>query len=232
MHLEVFAKGDSFLHQMDPRVKIIAFLIFGIFCATSKTLKIPFLYLLFSISLIICSKTKLKVLFTRLLGANSFIGLIWLFVPLGYFPLDQALMVTLKANAIIMATIALLATSSIFSLGRASLDLGFPKKLVSIIFLLYRYLTVNHEEYERLKRAISARGFIPKLNVHTYKTYGYLIGGLLVRSYERAEETYKCMLSRGFKGDFPLFEVLKLRKKDLIFGIIIILISVFIRFKA
>ncbi len=232
MHLEAFAEGDSFLHRMDSRVKIIVFLIFSILCATSKALRIPFLYLLFSISLILCSKVRLKVLFIRLLGANFFIGLIWIFVPLGYFPLDQALMVTLKANAIVMATIALLATSSIFSLARASLDLGFPKKLVSIVFLLYRYFTVNHEEYERLKRAISARGFIPKLNVHTYKTYGHLIGGLLVRSYERAEETYKCMLSRGFKEDFPIYEVLKLKKKDLIFGIIMILISAFIRFKA
>lgn len=141
-------------------------------------------------------------------------------------------MVTMKSNAIIMATIALLTTSSVFSLARASLDLKFPKKLASILFLLYRYLTVNHEEYEKLKRAISARGFSPRLNVHTYKTYGYLIGGLLVRSYERAEETYKCMLSRGFKGDFPLYDVLTWQKRDLVFGIIMILIASFIRFKS
>jgi len=232
MHLDVFAEGNSFIHRLDPRVKIIAFLIFGLLCVTSKTLKISSLYLLFSISLILCSKVRLKAFLTRLLGANAFIGLIWLFVPLGYFRLDQALMITLKSNAMIMATISLLATSSLFSLARASLDLKFPKKLVSIIFLLYRYLTVNHEEYEKLKKAISARGFAPKLNLHTYKTYGYLIGGLLVRSYDRAEETYRCMLSRGFKGDFPIFESLTLRKRDLIFGIIMIILAILIRFKA
>jgi|YelNatPaOPRAMG01_1025707.scaffolds.fasta_scaffold16042_5 cobalt/nickel transport system permease protein len=232
MHLEVFAEGDSFLHRMDPRVKIIVFLSFSLLCATSNTLKITFLYLLYSASLIFCSKIRLKAFLTRLLGANFFIGLIWLFVPMRYFQLEQALMVTMKSNAIIMATIALLATSSVFSLARASLDLKFPKKLASILFLLYRYLTVNHEEYEKLKRAISARGFSPRLNVHTYKTYGYLIGGLLVRSYERAEETYKCMLSRGFKGDFPLYDVLTWQKRDLVFGIIMILITSFIRFKS
>lgn len=243
MHLEIFAEGNSFLHKLDPRIKILVFLSFAFLCAISKGILIPFLYFLFSFSLILSAKLNFKALLNRLAGANFFILFIWIFIPLsyksnpyinlGFFKvsyegLKYALSITLKCNAIILATIALLSTSTIFSIAHAMLHLKVPAKLVTIFFLFYRYISVMHEEYIKIKRAVLARGFKPKTNLHTYRTYAYLVGALLIKSFERSEEIYKAMLARGFKGFFPLFEHFKLRKIDLAFGIIASFIIIFI----
>ncbi|PMP67734.1 MAG: cobalt ECF transporter T component CbiQ [Thermodesulfobacterium geofontis] len=235
MHLEIFAEGNSFLHKLDPRIKILVFLFFAVLCAISKGILIPFFYLLFSFLLILIANLNFKILLNRLTGANFFILFIWIFIPLrykgnpyidlgflkvSYEGIKYALSITLKCNAIILATIALLSTSTIFSLAHAMLYLKVPSKLVTIFFLFYRYISVMHEEYIKIKRAVLARGFNPKTNLHTYKTYAYMVGALLIKSFERSEEIYKAMLARGFKGFFPLLEHFKLKKIDLAFGII------------
>ncbi|HBE44553.1 MAG TPA: cobalt ECF transporter T component CbiQ, partial [Deltaproteobacteria bacterium] len=113
-----------------------------------------------------------------------------------------------------------------FSLAHAMLLLRVPKRLVTVFFLFYRYLTVIHEEYLKIRRTAAVRGFIPKTNIHTYKTYAYMIGGMIIKSYERAEEIYKAMLCRGFQGFFPLFEHFHTRKSDIIFSTISVLIFI------
>lgn len=235
MHLEEFAEGSSFLHRADPRVKIIIFSLFSILCATATDLKITLYYLIYSVFLLFIADLKIKPFLSRIFVANFFILFIWIFIPLSYHSnpyttvgmfkishegLRYALLITVKCNAIIIATITLLSTSSVFSLAHAMLHLKVPQKLVTIFFLFYRYITVIHEEYLKIRQAVMVRGFTPRTDIHTYKTYAYMIGGMLIKSYERAEEIYRAMLCRGFHGFFPLFEHFHTRKNDIIFGII------------
>lgn len=243
MHLEEFAEGESLLHKIDPRVKVIIFLIIVSFCAISNHLKTSFYYFLYALFFLILAKLKFKAVLVRILAANFFILFIWIFVPFSYpgnsyfevglfrvslEGLILALNITLKCNAIIIFTISLLATSSIFSLAHAMLHFRVPSKLVTIFFLFYRYITVMHEEYLRVRRTVFARGFVPRTNLHTYKTYAYLIGALILKSFERADEIYKAMLCRGFRNFFPLLEHFTLKKNDLILGLLSILISILI----
>jgi len=241
MHLEEFSEGSSFLHRADPRLKIFVFSIFSVLCATATGLKTPFFYLIYSLSLLLIADLKMKPFLSRVLVANFFILFIWIFIPLSYpgnpyitigmFKISHegmkyALSITIKCNAIIIATITLPSTSSVFSLAHAMLHLRVPKKLVTVFFLFYRYITVIHEEYLRIRRAAGIRGFIPKTNIHTYKTYAYMIGGMIIKSYERAEEIYKAMLCRSFQSFFPLFEHFHTRKSDIIFSTISVLIFI------
>ncbi|MDI1472173.1 Transmembrane component NikQ of energizing module of nickel ECF transporter [Thermodesulfovibrio sp. N1] len=246
MHLEEFSEGNSFLHKADPRLKIIVFSIFSILCATAHGLKTPALFLIYSVFSIFIAHLKLRKLFSRLFIANFFIFFIWIFLPISYpgnpyIELWQikishegfiyALSITIKANAIIVATITLLGTSSVNSLAHAMLHLKAPKKLVTVFFLFYRYITVIHDEYLKIKRTVYARGFVPKSNLHTYRTYAYIVGGMLIKSYEKAEEIYKAMLCRGFQGFFPLFEHFQTRKIDIIFSVLSIFIFILFWFK-
>ncbi len=243
MHLEEFSEGRSILHKLDPRVKIAVFSGFSILCAVSAGITTPSLFLLYSLILLLIAKLRIKSVFSRLFVANFFIAFIWIFVPLSYSgnpyfyvgPLKisqeglmYVLSITIKCNAIIIATIALLSTSSVFSIAHALDHFKVPKKLITVFFLFYRYITVIHEEYIKIKRAVYARGFIPKTNLHTYKTYAYMVAGILIKSYERAEEIYKAMLCRGFRGYFPLFEHFRMKKTDIIFGIVSFAIFIFI----
>ncbi len=46
------------------------------------------------------------------------------------------------------------------------------------------------------------RGFKAKTGKHTYKTYSYVVGMLLVRAHERAKRIHNAMICRNFSGDF------------------------------
>ena len=77
-----------------------------------------------------------------------------------------------------------------------------------------------HEEYSRLRNAVIIRCFKAGTNIHTYRTYAYLVGMLIVRSYERSQRIYQAMLCRGFKGRFPVISHFRLRKGDVVFGLL------------
>jgi cobalt/nickel transport system permease protein len=46
------------------------------------------------------------------------------------------------------------------------------------------------------------RAFRPRTNLHTYRSYAYLVGMLFVRAAARAERVHQAMRCRGFQGRF------------------------------
>jgi cobalt/nickel transport system permease protein len=163
------------------------------------------------------SRLPLWEVVKRVALVNGFVLFFWFVIPFTY-PGEAVLSlgpltatregilicarITLKSNAILLAFIALIATSSIASLGAALGSLGVPEKMVHLLLLNYRYIFVMEEEYHRLVRSLTVRGFQPSTRVHTYKTFAYLVGMLFVRASERAERVYMAMLCRGFDGKF------------------------------
>ncbi|NOY65084.1 MAG: cobalt ECF transporter T component CbiQ [Nitrospirae bacterium] len=241
MHLEEFAEGDSLLHRIDPRVKFITLMPFILLVAVLKGIELPLIGLIVSLVLVIIARLPLKKLINRLLVVNTFVLLLWLFIPFSYpgreifsigpLGLSQegllyVLSITIKTNAIVLATIAVLGTSEIFSLAHALLHLKMPEKLVYLFFFFYRYISVLHEEYTRLKRAMAIRCFHPETNMHTYRSFAYLVGMLLVRSYERSQRIYQAMLCRGFQGRFPLVRHFRLTGRDILFLTVMISITI------
>lgn len=238
MHLEEFAEGSSLLHRLDPRVKFVSLMPYIIVIALMKGVKYPFIALVISALMIVFARLDMKKLLNRLVAVNIFILFLWVFLPFSYpgeavlrlGPLSAslegilfALSVTLKANAIVLATIAVLGTSEVFSLAHALVHLKMPDKLVYLFFFFYRYISVLHEDYSTLKRAISVRAFRPGSNMHTYKTYAYLVGMLIVRSYDHSQRIYNAMLCRGFTGRFPIITHFHMHPWDYAFGCLMIL---------
>lgn len=241
MHLEEFAEGTSVFHRLDPRVKFITLIPYIIVVAIMQGIRYPALALLVSTIMIIITQINMRKLLNRLGVVNIFILFLWLFLPFSHpgnevfsiGPLTAtregfllALSITLKANAIVLATIALLGTSEVFSLTHALVHLKFPRKLVYLFFFFYRYISVLHDEYSKMRRAITIRAFQAKTNLHTYRTYAYLVGMLLVRSFDHSQRIYKAMLCRGFTGKFPIISHFALKRRDIIFGILMTFITI------
>ncbi len=230
---ERFSEGNSLLHSLDPRVKIAV--VFPYACVIALSQKIPVAVLCLCISLVTILLARLKIVsvLKSLKVLLVFIILLWIFLPLS-MPgapiyasgslivskegMMRALSITLKSAAIVLLIVSLLATSTVFSLVHAMSHFRLPKKLLYLAFLSYRYIHVLYVEHARLKNAMRIRGFKPGTNMHTYKTYGYLIGMLIIRSYERSERIYKAMLCRGFQGRFYLLDHFKMRKMDVLFA--------------
>jgi len=241
MHLEEFAEGTSVFHRLDPRVKFISLMPYIVVIALMKDVKFPFIALVISALMIVFARIDIKKLLNRLAAVNIFILFLWIFLPFSYpgesvfrlGPLSAsldgilfALSVTLKANAIVLATIAILGTSEVFSLAHALVHLKVPNKLVYLFFFFYRYISVLHEDYSMLKRAITVRAFRPKSNMHTYKTYAYLVGMLIVRSYDHSQRIYNAMLCRGFTGRFPIITHFHMHPWDYTFCCLMLLTAV------
>ena len=111
----------------------------------------------------------------------------------------------------------------IFTMGRAMSSLGIPVKIVNLFIFSYRYIHAIMLEYKKLKEAMEMRGFRPKTNMHTYKSYAYLVGMLIVKSHDRAERVHSAMVCRGFQGKFYDLTEFSVKRSDLIFIITFII---------
>jgi cobalt/nickel transport system permease protein len=222
MHLETFAKGDSPLHCLDPRAKLVAAAAYSLVVGLGTTLALGWAALGVALAAVLVARLPLGSVARRLGAVNLFMALLWVMLPLRLVPapasfwglswewdpagLRLAGVITLKANAIALVLMALLATSTINDLFHALAHLRVPTKLVQIFLFFYRYLHVLHQEYHRLTQAMRARGFAPGNNLHTYRSYAHLAGVLLVRSYDRAQRVYQAMLCRGYTGTLWLLD--------------------------
>ncbi len=78
---------------------------------------------------------------------------------------------------------------------------------------------VLEEEYGQLRRAMAIRAFRPRLDLHTLRSMGYLVGMLLVRALDRSERVQKAMKCRGFAGRFHTHEHFRAGRLDGVFAI-------------
>jgi len=229
---EQFSTGESFVHGLDPRIKIVVAIPFSVVVAVSSSFLALFAALAMSLFLLVLTGLSARTVFYRLLLVNGLILFLWLLLPftfqgqplfhIGPFAGTKegvlyASRITLKCNAILLAMIALLATMPVFTLGHAMSELHFPDKIIHLFLFTYRYIHVISQEYHRLVNAMKIRGFIPRTNLHTYKSYAYLVGMLLVKSYDRAERVYKAMLCRGFTGKYYTLSQFSVKKGDIVY---------------
>ncbi|MBL6957099.1 MAG: cobalt ECF transporter T component CbiQ [Chlorobium phaeobacteroides] len=233
MLLDAFSTGNSPLHTLDPRVKLLAYLPVIILTALSDDIRQTSVSLAGGIGLSGIAGFYNRLLLKRLAVVNVFMIFLWLTLPFsvsgeplwdeGPLALSKAgvilcLLITIKANAIALYTVSLPGTSTIASLSHAMLHLRVPKKLVTMFYFFYRYTGVITDEYEKMLRMLHARGFRSKTSMHTVRVYAYFTGMLFIKSYERSERVYNALLMRGFDGQIPLLAHFNLRKQDLVFA--------------
>ena len=214
---ETLAQQDSWMHRMDPCVRVITAVIVSFSAALCHDVKILGGHLLMSLVLVGLAKLPPGAVFKRLKPLFWFLVMIWLVMPfthegeplvlLGPLPVTRpgvmlCVNITLKSVTILFYFMALVATMTVATLGQSLHCLHVPGKMVFLLLMTYRYIAVIQTEYHRLLRAAKFRGFVPGTNIHSYRTYAYLAGMLFVRASRRASRVYDAMRCRGFNGKF------------------------------
>jgi cobalt/nickel transport system permease protein len=240
--IEELAGGDSLIHRLDPRVKIVVAFLFSVLVAVSNRFVVLVSALVLGFYMALLARLSVNQLLARLVPVNLFIIFLWFFLP---FTLEgkplfsagplvgtregvlYAARISIKSNAIMAGLIALVASTSLSTLGHAMHDLKIPKKLVHLFFFTYRYIGVIHQEYLRLMGAMKVRGFCPGTNMHTYRSFAYLVGMLLVRSSDRAERVHNAMLCRGFTGNLYSLSAFSLKSHDVV-SLIVMLVFILV----
>lgn len=226
--LTALQNNHSLLYQYDPRGKLVVALLLTILITIQTHFISLIAYLIFSFILTQLAQLPMTSLRQRLKIINLFNLLLWLTLPfsnvepkitwmslqISQIGLTQVILITLKTNAIILVLLSLLSTIPPLQLAYSLKTFYFPQKLIWLLLLSIRYLEVLSQEYQRLHQAMQIRGFQPGFNLHTYRSYAYLVGLLIIRSLDRAERILMRMKCRGFTGELFLLQPLQWQPRD------------------
>jgi cobalt/nickel transport system permease protein len=234
MSCTTYFDGNTLIHQLDPRARIIVTFLFSVLMALSWQPLVLVAGLLIGVGLALVARLPFRPLAKRLLRINLFMLVVLLLVPITHpgepaftlfsIPFSKdgiqwGLCLTCKANSIVLAFTALLGTIDPFTLGHAFHFLRVPDKLTHLLLFTLRYLDTLHHEYVDMLRAMKARAFRPRMNLHTYGSYAFMMAMLLVRSLERSERIMAAMKCRGFRGQFNALRSFTFGGRDVVFSI-------------
>ena len=219
------AKTDN-AFNITAKTKIIMALV-GVFFLISTTMGHYYIFLFYfilSILMIVLFRPNFLLLIKRTLLLFLFPFFISIFIPFTnkgniLFKLNlNILNITVTDNGVaILFTVLLKSFLSILILSSLIIStsdnellnglrkIHVPGIIVTIIFIMYRYFFLLREESKIGKLAIKSRIF-KKSYRNLNKRLSFLAGNLLIKSFDRAENVYKSMESRGFDGNFYLME--------------------------
>jgi cobalt/nickel transport system permease protein len=239
-----FVAGESRIHCLDPRVKVVVALSFII----SNALLPDGAWLSFLLSwLAVLLVNGLAGLRLDYAFKRSFIALPFAMAavtviftlpgpPVAAFQLGPWTLTATEPGLIRFASIVirswlsiqiailLVATTQFPDLMHALRHLRLPQILVAVISFTYRYLFVLTDEALRLLRAREARsarlaGYSSGGSIGwRAQTAGYMVGQLFLRSYERSDRIYNAMISRGYHGHFLTLNPHVMRPRDWLAG--------------
>lgn len=228
--MDALARQDSPIHRLDPRSKLITTLLF-IICVVSfpkyhLSALIP--YFLFPIALVLLGNLPPGFILIRIALVCPFAILLGIFNPF----LDRQILFELGPLSIsggwvsfasillrffltVGAALILIAATGFDAVCMAMQKLKVPRIFTLQLLFLYRYLFVLMDQAARLIRARSLRSFGAQGT--GLGTLGSLVGGLLLRTLDRAERISAAMHCRGFEGSIHLFGDVKAGWPDFFF---------------
>jgi cobalt/nickel transport system permease protein len=234
-HPSMLTRGHSLVDRVDPRSRIVGGVAFSVFVAVSARLSTLLLALAAAVLAALVARLRPQATLARLASLNGFMLLLAIVLPwsvrgtplvhLGPLAYSReglllAATVAIKGNAIVLMLMVLVGTLDVAILGHALEHLYVPQKLAHLLLFTVRYLEILERQYRQLSAAMRVRGFRPRMDWHTYRSYGYLVGMLLVRSLDRSEGVLSAMKCRGFRGRFYLLDHFAFSAADVRFAIL------------
>ena len=121
-------------------------------------------------------------------------------MPLSEEGVIRALEIVLKANGVFLVSLSLSGGLTESALAKGLAHLRLPPRLVTLLVLTLRNIGLLGGEYTRMRTALRVRCFQPRADLHSFRSLGYFVGMLLLRSLARAERSAGAMKCRGFDG--------------------------------
>jgi cobalt/nickel transport system permease protein len=228
--LDLLAAGDSAIHRLDPRIKVLVTLAFIIAVVSFDRYALGALlpFVLFPVAIMAVANLPVRFFVAKVLVASLVAVAIGIFNPL----LDRQVLVSigevgisggwisfvsilLRSVLTVSAALLLAATTGFPAICRALSRLGMPQVFVRQLEFMYRYIFVLVEEARRMARARELRSFHNRgMGIGPLSS---MVGHLLLRTWERAERVHMAMLCRGFSGEAAARPAGALRRADLFF---------------
>ena len=248
LNLESVASGNSPIHKLDGRIKLISVLILIVFCVFSQQLIVPIILEIYLIILMYISDIPMKQSFKRVALLLPFGGFIIIFQPFihpGHIiwasgiswinitdtGLNWAIILLARLIVCLTAIVLLSSTSPMQEIVQSFRKLGLPKDFAMILSIMVRFLFIFVDELESIRKAQKSRNF----NIHNkalpYKwrlrQVGYTVAMMFLKAYEKGEKVYLSMTSRCFSDKSDMYNTkTKLDSSDYAYLIAIIIIVI------
>lgn len=213
--LDLLAMGDSVIHRLDARAKVLTTLVFIItvvsFDRYALTELAPFFF--FPVIIVALSDLPVVYILKKILTILPFVIFVGLFNPLfdreihlifGPIAISggwvSCVSILVRSALTVGSAVILIASTGFMPVCHALDRLGTPRVFTVQLLFLYRYIFVLTEEAARTTRARGLRSFGKKGS--GIGSFASLIGHLLIRTWARAERIHMAMLARGFSGEF------------------------------
>jgi cobalt/nickel transport system permease protein len=214
-YLDILAGGDTPIHRIDPRAKLIITIFFIVTVVSSGKYEVSSLLPFFFFPAVMVSLGGLPVRYiaAKILFLSPFILFVAIFNPVfdttpfmhfGQFAVSGGWIsffsIIIRFVLTVGAAFILVATTGFSEVCMASEKLGLPKVFAVQMLFLYRYIFVLGEEATRVSRARELRSFGKRGKEP--RVFASIVGNLLLRTWDRAQRIHTAMLCRGFRGEF------------------------------
>ncbi len=247
VNFEEHVEGNSFLHKLDGRVKIIVVFV-AVFCTVALShWEIALIVFASCLGLAAISKSSLKVYLKRLLYPSYIIIFVSIIQPFTYgstviatvptlgIPIYQqgvafAILIFTRCLASVAILNLLILVTPITALMDSLAWFKVPSAILDTMMLMFRYISLISEESARMYKAQASRcGHSRSVNyLKKLQNYGTIAGSLVVRSFDRALKVGDAMACRGYTGQQNLFtyQHKQTPRRDWIIGAIFVSASI------
>ncbi|MEI6207771.1 MAG: cobalt ECF transporter T component CbiQ [Desulfuromonadales bacterium] len=228
--LDLLADGDSTIHRLDPRAKVLVTLIFIISVISFGTYELAALLPFSVFPIVMISLARLPPLYIarKIVLIWPYVILIGIFNPVfdremllqfGMFGISGGwvsfISMLVRSALTVGAALILIGTTGFTSVCQALEQMGMPQVFTVQLLFLYRYIFVLSEEGDRASRARELRSCGKK--GMGMRSFSSMTGHLLLRTWQRAERIHMAMLARGFVGIFHARRQSRFGKAELLF---------------
>ncbi len=242
-YMDILSYQDTPIHKIDPRAKLITSLVFILTVVSFSKYEISMLvpFIIFPIYLLTSGNIPAAYIVKKVLYVSPFAFMIGVFNPffdreiivyLGNTGISGGWMsflsIMLRFALTVSTALTLIACTGFNNICFALNRLGAPKVFAVQLLFLYRYIFVLSEEAAKMVRARNLRSFDGKGK--GIKSYGPLLGSLLLRTMNRAERIHLAMLCRGFDGRIRIMKKYNFGFRELLFVSVWILSFILFRF--
>ncbi|MFX1556045.1 MAG: energy-coupling factor transporter transmembrane component T family protein [Promethearchaeota archaeon] len=221
-----FLKKQTFIHNLDPRAKLLFAIIYTI-SALLFTEIIPLLLLFLTLIPIIFSGRLFKMWFKSIRGL-SFLFLLVLFLNTLFLSLNFAIAMILRISIMISAFSIFFLTVDPNDLALSLISMKFPYEFAFSFSLAFRFVPTIAIEAQSIIDAQQSRGYElqKKGIINQIKNLFPLLVPLIVNSIKRAFNVAEALESRAFgsKKERTFYFIIKYDFKDWLFTIYLLLI--------
>jgi cobalt/nickel transport system permease protein len=247
VHFEEHSEGNSPLHRLDARIKIIC-AVAAVFCIVLLShWELTALFFATCLSLVLYSRASMKVYLKRLLLPITIVVFVSVIQPFTYgstvvtvvpglmFPIYQqgiifGILIFTRCLAAVAVLNLLILVTPITTVMDSLSWFRVPSVIIDTMTLMFRYIFVLSEESTRMYRAQESRcGHSRSVSyLKKVRNFGSIAGALIMRSFDRAIKVGDAMASRGYTGKYTLFtyEKRQLPTRDLLVCLLIVSASI------